>query len=1442
MRKAINRIFLTAIAAAVTIATRAQLPVPYAPGTKASYIRTWDATAPETNASTLLSRPLKDAKVATQYIDGLGRPLQSVVKQGSLATGSQATDLVSPVIYDEFGRELKKYLPFAANNRDGNNSISDGLLKLNPFQQQETFAQTQYSGELTYYGKTDAESSPLNRTLKTMTPGDSWAGAGRGVEMKYWANTSADNVQMWKCDDVAGSFGNYSSLGAYTAGQLVKTVTVDERGKQVIEFKDKEGKVILKKVQLNGAAADNGAGTGYTNWLCTYYIYDVIGRLRCVIQPEGVKQLALSGWALPPSGGAGGGLLAEQCFRYEYDERSRMTMKKVPGAGEVYMVYDMRDRLVMTQDANMRAQGKWMVTKYDILNRPGETGLWVSGITRADHQLYANLSASYPSTASGYELLSITHYDDYTGLPAGLSDFLTTWNTNFSATSYSTWPYAQMPQKSTATRGMVTWAQTKVLGTAGTFINTVSYYDDKGRVIQVQSTNITGGLDVMTTQYSWAGQPLVTVQRQQKSGTNASDHVVITRMQYDDLGRVLTVKKTVNSTVNGAAVSKPEQLIASNKYDKLGQLKEKQLGAGPGTPLYNAGGLLSYDYNIRGWMLGMNRNYLSTTGQGGTSLFGYELGYDKLTNSGGRNYTAAQYNGNISGMIWKSDGDDVKRKYDFTYDDANRLMKGLFEQDDALNSWNRTTMDYSMQMGNGADPLTAYDANGNIKGMTQYGWKLGASVTTPIDNMRYTYYTGTNWLKSVTDFNNDAQTKLGDFRTAATHQQAAAKTALLTSSPQSSFDAITDYTYDANGNMNLDNNKAISSIVYNHLNLPSVITVTGKGTITYTYDAGGNKLKKTTVDNTIAPAKTTITLYLGGAVYENDVLQFLSHEEGRIRYSPPLGGAGGGSLQYDYMLKDHLGNVRMVLTEEMKTDAYPAASMETAQSTTEEALYANLPATRTPIVSIAGYPNDTYTSPNAYVARVKAAAGSQKIGPSITLKVMAGDKLNIRVSSWYKTNGVVPGTPVSPLNDLLTALAGGIGGLNSTHGGSTAAQITNSGVLASGATNFLSNQTYVNSRPKAFLNWILFDEQFKFVASSSNASQVGADQEFKTHVFSNVPMNKNGYLYVYVSNETPNIDVFFDNLQVTHVRGPILEETHYYPFGLTMSGISSKALNGQPENKKKYQQYEFNSGFDINLYESFYRSHDPQIGRFWQIDPKPTDFESPYAAMGNNPIFKFDALGDTVFNANATDDAAIVAWITQGLNLKKGQVNPFSFNDDGDLQVDKESFNKLSKAQKKIGQNIIDAINSTDLLEVQLVDKDEVIETYTVKDLGPNQELQIRGRSYKNGDVVQETILDYGGGRVKPPEINGNGLGSNRIVAQVIRQENPATAKGIYGTPVQLNNFTVFFHEAFGHFVYHYIQNSCTQNQQTIDYENSIRRLRGMPLRSGTDHPKDKDY
>src|SRR6185295_10801315 len=96
----------------------------------------------------------------------------------------------------------------------------------------------------------------------------------------------------------------------------------------------------------------------------------------------------------------------ELCFRYEYDGRNRMIIKKNPGAGEVWMVYDARDRLVMSQDANLRAAGKWLVTSYDLLNRPLQTGLLTDANNRATHATSASGSYTYPTTTgSNYELL-----------------------------------------------------------------------------------------------------------------------------------------------------------------------------------------------------------------------------------------------------------------------------------------------------------------------------------------------------------------------------------------------------------------------------------------------------------------------------------------------------------------------------------------------------------------------------------------------------------------------------------------------------------------------------------------------------------------------------------------------------------------------------------------------------------------------------------------------------------------------------------------------------------------------------------------------------------------------------------------------------------------------------------------------------------------------------
>lgn len=1181
-------------------------PVPpkdHGPAFLYNYVRTCTPAAPFADTSGLVNRPLKEVKVVTRYADGLGRPLQTVIRQGAMASGSQPADLVSPVIFNEQGREQYHLQPFAAGPAGQNPSVADGGIKLNVLAQYQSYMQQQYGyqGDTMFYGKTEFEPTPLNRVLKTMPPGNNWAGSLRGTETKYWFNTIADSVRTWQVSQVpAGHWGEYTSPGIYAPGQLYKTITTDEEGRQAIEFKDKEGKLVLKKLQL-AALPDSGMGCSHEGWICTYYMYDGLNDLRCVVQPEGVKWLRLHGWSFSAPGATT--ILEEQCFRYEYDGRGRLVMKKIPGADVAYLVYDARNRLVMTQDPALRPQGQWMVNRYDAFNRLTEAGLWVNAGSFASHLQAADTSITYPAVTGSYEAMIIRHYDDYNDRPATLSSFQPAPETYFAAADNSHWPYPQHPAPATAVKGMMTWSSTRIIGTAE-WIHSVSYYDEKDRVIQNQSTNITGGTDITALQYNWAGQTLLAVYVQQAfpQGAAPQQHTVITGYDYDDLGRLLQLRKTIRSEVAGTNSEQPEQVLFSNQYNAQGQLTQKILAPYYTGPDGQGLQTLNYEYNIRGWLLGMNRDYLSGTapapGITGGNHFGFELRYDKasftessLAAGSGANY----FNGNISSMLWKSCGDQELRKYDLSYDPVNRLLQAGFSQYTDGSFSQAAGINYNMKMGDGTHAATAYDDNGNILRMQQWGLTLGGSRQT--DDLAYTYRPGSNKLASVTENAAGGTPGLGDFTDGNTSGD--------------------DYQYDGAGNMIQDLNKHITELSYNYLHLPSLISVaptsaTG-GTIAYTYDAAGNKLKKE-VNETGQPAK--LTYYAGMMMYENEQLLFINHEEGRARYQPPAGHATEGTYANDYMVKDHLGSVRMVLTDAVQQDDYPPATMEEAPMAMEESLYANLPPTRCPKPE--GYPEDPATSPNDYVAKTGGYKG-QHIGPSLLLKVMAGDRFNIRVSScWYGP----PGSPsgVSPVAELAEAFVNSAGSLSGGH--------LNAGVLAgntglnAGLQSFLDMQQPASEEwPHAFVNWIFFDEQLHWVQQGSGFEQAGPGGALEQHILSDIPAVKNGYLFVYVSNTDALTPVYFDNLQVSHARGPLLEEDHYYPYGLTMQGISSRALNTlAPKNKKNtFQNQEFTDDLGVDYYEFRYRSADPQTGRFLQTDPLADKFvhNSVYAFSEN---------------------------------------------------------------------------------------------------------------------------------------------------------------------------------------------------------------------------------
>ena len=133
-------------------------------------------------------------------------------------------------------------------------------------------------------------------------------------------------------------------------------------------------------------------------------------------------------------------------------------------------------------------------------------------------------------------------------------------------------------------------------------------------------------------------------------------------------------------------------------------------------------------------------------------------------------------------------------------------------------------------------------------------------------------------------------------------------------------------------------------------------------------------------------------------------------------------------------------------------------------------------------------------------------------------------------------------------------------------------------------------------------------------------------------MLTNIKAPKNGYAYIYVSNESDE-PVYFDNLQVTQNHGRIVEENHYYAYGLKVAAISSKKLGdaneGSLKNNNLYNDKEINEDADLNWYDYGFRSYDPQIGRFPQLDPLTDDYPqlTPYQYASCDPIDNIDVDG-----------------------------------------------------------------------------------------------------------------------------------------------------------------------------------------------------------------------
>jgi RHS repeat-associated protein len=1173
--------------------------------------------------------PTGEKTQGTTYFDGLMRPIQTVIKDFA-TNGENKKDLVSLNDYDNLGRATKQYLPYTTGD-------NPGKFKTQSLIQQSQYYQQRYGDTLAYH-KSGLDNSPLNRVLKGYSPGAKWVGDNKSTNADIQFNTEADNLQNWWVAATVNAIPQ--SLGMMGNGECIRIESTDEKGRKAIRYINRDGQTVLEKIQLAETPA-----AAYTGWICTYYVYDELNRLRCVIQPEAVRTMAqTANWTVTPT------ILAEQCFRYEYDKRGRMITQKAPGKGIEQMVYDERDRLVFTQTANQQSgrynnnQPQWTFRLFDETDRPVAEGVVNLNRSRTDLQtdvdgllngnktvtlttsVTENLrvfnpvagAAAWCAACTATEYYSIHYYDGY-GY-AGAKTFTNQYFFDNIPTAINT---IEPTANTLRQYGYPTGGKVKILNGGNQWLTHTVYYDEAGRALQSIADNIRGGEDVKTAQFDFSGNNRGTSAYHTNPGTPFTAFPVHRKTETDLMGRNTALWEAAGF---GGIYKK----LAGFEYDDMGRLLQKEIGSFMPTgamapmPLET----LTYSYNLQGWLTGINKEYALNTGNDQWAhYFGLYLEYENKSGL----FNTSRLDGKLTGQQWRSQGDGVQRRFNYEYDNADRLTAARFSENDPLKAagWTNTKTDFSAVMG--------YDHNGNLLTMQQYGVVPGKTPLL-IDNLAYQYKTGSNQLQNISDNQNglgNLNGRLGDFADKSNETD--------------------EYGFDEDGNTTNDRNKGIQAggIRYNAFNLPVKITLQNKGEIELVYDGAGNKVQKI-VRETGQPVKTIS--YIGGFIYERtdagaDLLQYILNPTGKLRVISPVGNAAtanftGGGIGlpgnkqgvYDYFITDQLGNVRMVLTEEQHKSG-DNCSMEMTDAAYDESLFGSssnnevlnsrvsTPAAWKAILPPAGDPANRIKEK---VSRLSATG--QKTGPNSLLRVMAGDILHTKADYFYE--GSQFNTPAG--NAVSTLLGSFLSALTDNRGGSLAKSLASDIGNQVGSniplSDLLSPQSGsgVSGTPRAYLNYIFFDEQFNYISQGSGSIRVKADGNGVVPlVVTNIQAPRNGYAYIYLSNESAE-PVYFDNFAVTHERGRLIEENHYYAFGLKIAGISSRAAE-KPATRYGYQgRYsealeELEAGYN----EFSLRTYDPQIGRWLQVDPV-DQVASPYNGMDNDPVNNSDPSGGIV--------------------------------------------------------------------------------------------------------------------------------------------------------------------------------------------------------------------
>lgn len=109
----------------------------------------------------------------------------------------------------------------------------------------------------------------------------------------------------------------------------------------------------------------------------------------------------------------------------------------------------------------------------------------------------------------------------------------------------------------------------------------------------------------------------------------------------------------------------------------------------------------------------------------------------------------------------------------------------------------------------------------------------------------------------------------------------------------------------------------------------------------------------------------------------------------------------------------------------------------------------------------------------------------------------------------------------------------------------------------------------------------------------------------------------------------------------------VLQENHYYPFGLNTEGpwMNDAAL----DNRYQYNGKEWNDDFGLNWYNYGFRWYDPAIDRFPSVDPiiDQFPFVTPYNYAENEPVRHIDLWGLQKYDLGRNDMGLYLHSLTQ---------------------------------------------------------------------------------------------------------------------------------------------------------------------------------------------------